>query len=50
MARLRRAWRELRARSSAAPSPLVGIVIVIAATAVVLAVGWVLAAITALAY
>ena len=50
MARFRRAWRQIRARSSGAPSPLIGIAIVIAATAVVLAAGWVLAALTALAY
>lgn len=47
---LRRAWRQLRERSSDGPSPTIGIAIVVAATAAVLIVGWAFAAITALVY
>lgn len=47
---LGRMWRQLTSRSSRDQSPTIGIAIVVAATAVVLAAGWVLALLASLVY
>lgn len=50
MGLVRRAWQQVWSRGPGEPSPVLGIAIVVAATAVVLVVGWGLAAIAALLY